>query len=215
MKVYAVITGDIKNFTKLADKDRALLIGKTEALLKEMVARKRDAQIFRGDSYQLQLTNITQAIKKSIQLLCWFKMNSDRENHISISTKISIGIGGIAYEGNNVLDSDGEAYHLSGRNFDKLEKEEQIRLTTNDEKHNKLYKVIFMFINMIAKGWTVSQAETIYQMLDMKDITQKELARQLKMSQPNIAKSLRAARWKEVESGISYINNELNEQYHP
>jgi len=33
------------------------------------------------------------------------------------------------------------------------------------------------------------------------------------MTQPAIAYSLRAARWKEVEKGINYITKELEKQY--
>jgi hypothetical protein len=94
-----------------------------------------------------------------------------------------------------------------------MDKEEVVRLTTFDEVKNNTYQVILMYINMIASGWTISQAETIYQLLSMEDSTQDKIAKELKMSQPAVAKSLRAARWKEVEKGINYINTDLNKQY--
>jgi hypothetical protein len=213
MRIYAVVTGDIKNFTKLSDEKRGKLVSDTEQLLRGMVKQPLDAAIFRGDSYQFIVNDIGEILNKCIRLLCWFKMNSDKHNSINLGTRLSIGIGEIAYIGKNVLDSDGEAFHFSGRNFDKMDKDDIVRLTTFDEAKTDMYQVILMYINMIIKGWTVNQAETIYQLLSMEDSTQDKIAKVLKMSQPAIAKSLRAARWKEVEKGISYINSELNKQY--
>ena len=213
MRIYAVVTGDIKNFTRLSDQKRSKLVGDTEQLLSSMVKKPLDAAIFRGDSYQFIVNEIGEALNKCIQLVCWFRLNSEKHSATNLGTRLSIGIGEIAYLGKNVLDSDGEAFHFSGRNFDKMDKEEIIRLTTFDEAKTNTYQVILMYVNMIIKGWTISQAETIYQLLSIEDSTQDKIARALKMSQPAIAKSLRAARWKEVEKGISYINSELNKQY--
>jgi hypothetical protein len=226
MKIYAVVTGDIKNFTKLPDERRGKLISETELLMTTMVKATKDAQVFRGDSYQFIMEDITQVLKRSIQLICWFKLNSDENrfvlagkkplnssSRIQLGTRLSIGIGKIAYEGKNVLDSDGEAFHLSGRNFDLLNKDEIIRLTTSDEKINRFYEILLMFMNSIIRNWTPSQAETIFQFLEDENNTQDKIAKKLNMTQPAVAFSLRAARWKEVEKGINYINNELKRQY--
>jgi hypothetical protein len=223
MKIYAVVTGDIKNFTKLPGDRRGKLVRETEALMRSMVKDTKDAQVFRGDSYQLLMDDISQVLKRCIQLICWFKLNSDRfslagkdpksETRVHLGTQLSIGIGEIAYKGSNVLDSDGEAFHLSGRNFDMMNKEEIIRLTTFDEKKNEVYAMLFMFMNSIIRSWTPSQAETIFQLLEKDDNTQDQVAKKLNMSQPAIAFSLRAARWKEIEKGINYISKELETQY--
>jgi hypothetical protein len=188
-----------------------------------MVKDTKDAQVFRGDSYQLLTDDIHQVLKKCIQLICWFKLNSGRfslirkdpkpGNRTHLGTRLSIGIGEIAYKGSNVLDSDGEAFHLSGRNFDMLNKEEIIRLSTFDEKKNEVYGILLMFMNSIIRSWTPNQAKTIFQLLDKEDNTQDQVARKLNMTQPAVASSLRAARWKEIEKGINYISKELERQY--
>ncbi|MDB5143606.1 MAG: hypothetical protein JWQ66_2319 [Mucilaginibacter sp.] len=223
MKVYAVVTGDIKNFTTLDSRKREKLVVETEGLLQKMVGRNKDAQMFRGDSYQFILEDISQVLKKCIQLICWFKLNSERETpklqkgpiqfNTRLGTRLSIGIGEIAYEGKNVLDSDGEAFHFSGRVFDEMDKGDIIRLTTFDEDRTNTYQIILMYINLIVRQWTISQAETIYQLLSLEDGTQDKIAKQLNMSQPAVANSLRSARWKEVEKGINFISKELEKQY--
>jgi hypothetical protein len=222
IKLYAVVTGDIKNFTTLDNKKREKLVIETEQLLKTMVKREKDAQMFRGDSYQFILDDIGQVLMKCIQLVCWFKLNTDRELPVRqkglinfstrLGTRLSIGIGEIAYEGKSVLDSDGQAFHFSGRIFDEMNKNEVIRLTTFDDKINDTYEIILMYINLIIRQWTISQAETIYHLLTIEDGTQEKIAKVLNMSQPAVANSLRFARWKEVEKGINFISKELEKQ---
>ena len=224
MKIYAVVTGDIKNFTKLPNERRGKLVTDTELLMSTIVKDAKDARVFRGDSYQFVTEDITNVLKRCIQLICWFKLNStpfslagkkteNLGNRVNLGTRLSIGIGKIAYEGKDVLDSDGEAFHFSGRNFDLLNKDEIIRLTTFDEKKNEVYAMLLMFMNSIIRHWTPGQAETIFQLLDKEGNTQDKIAQKLNMSQPAIAFSLRAARWKDVEKGINYINKELEGQY--
>lgn len=222
MKIYAVITGDIKNFTKLPSDRRSRLVAETEELMKTMVKDTQDAQVFRGDSYQLIIDDISQVLKRCIQLICWFRMNSDRfdvgrravtDPRVALGTRLSIGIGAIAYTGKNVLDSDGEAFHLSGRKFDQLNKDDIIKLTTTDEKSNEVFDMLLLFINSIIRSWTRTQAETIFLLLEEEDITQEQIAKKLNMTQPAIAFSLRAAKWKEVEKGINYISKKLENQY--
>jgi hypothetical protein len=218
IKLYAVVTGDIKNFTTLDNKNREKLVIETEHLLRTIVKKERDANMFRGDSYQFILDDVGQVLMKCLRLVCWFKLNTNREPSVRekglnfntrLGTRLSIGIGEIAYEGKSVLDSDGQAFHLSGRVFDEMNKNEVIRLTTFDDKKNDTYEIILMYINLIIRQWTVSQAETIYQLLSMEDGTQDKIAKELKMSQPAVANSLRFARWKEVEKGIRFISKEL------
>lgn len=213
MKVSAVITGDIRNFSRLSDDKREELVKSTTKLLKGMAIKEGHARMYRGDSYQIQIDDVSKALRKSLKLLCWFRMNSDKEKAVAVSTRLSIGIGSIAYAGNTVLDSDGEAFHLSGRNFDSLEKDEIIRLTTGNKEKDALYRVVLMFINLIAGSWTAAQAETIFHLIDKNLSTQTEIARQMKMSQPAVAKSLKASSWKEVEAGINFVNSELTKQF--
>jgi hypothetical protein len=222
MKIYAVVTGDIKNFTKLPSDRRSKLVVDTEELMKTMVRDTKDAQVFRGDSYQLIIEDITRVLKKCVQLICWFKLNSDRfsagsrsltDPRVQLGTRLSIGIGEIAYQGKNVLDSDGEAFHLSGRKFDQLTKDDIIKLTTANEKSNEVFEMLLMFMNSIMRSWTRTQAETIFLLLEKEDNTQEQIAKKLNMTQPAIAFSLRAAKWKEVEKGINYISKELENQY--
>lgn len=205
MKTQAVITGDIVNFTKLSPAKRKELIKQTEILLKTWIEKKENAEIFRGDSYQVLFNDTLEAITKSLQLICWFKKHSDEKNKIFLSTRISIGVGEVSYRGKNVLNSDGEAFHLSGRNFDALKDDQFLSVHTNDIAKNKGIEIILNFVNKYIANWTIAQAEVIFLLLEGK--TQQETAEALSLSQPSVNSRLKSAGWKEFEPAIKYIAN--------
>jgi len=203
MKNYAVLTGDIINFTQVNNDGRQLLIEETAGLIKSWVKDPSDAEVFRGDSYQLIFDDIDNALTRSIQLICWFKMRSADGNAPALSTRISVGIGKIAYKGKSVLDSDGEVFHESGRSFDKMGRDELLAITTTDEKINHQIRILLIFINQIINQWTKSQAEVIY--LYEEGLKQQEMAEKLGIVQGAVNNRLRVAKWKDVNEGINYI----------
>ncbi|MCR8558350.1 SatD family protein [Mucilaginibacter sp. BJC16-A38] len=204
MKYYAVITGDIINFTRLDNDKRQRIIASTEKLLKSWVDKPTDAEVFRGDSYQFIMDDVEDAIKKSIQLICWFKKQPENNNKINLSSRVSVGIGGIAYKGKSVLDSDGEAFHQSGRSFDKMGADEILTIKTTNEEINQQLTIILSFINLFVNQWKANQAEVVY--LACEGYTQTKMAEALGIKQGAVNNRLKVAKWKEVEKGINYIS---------
>jgi len=205
MKTHAVLTGDIINFTKLTPQKRQRLIVESEKLFKSWIKKSADAEVYRGDSFQILFEDVMEALKRSVQLICWFKVQSDQENNLYISSRISIGIGGVSYRGKNVLSSDGEAFHLSGRNFDKMKNGELISISTNNPEKNQAIRIILNFVNRIITEWTQPQAEVIFQLIEGK--TQQEIADKLSLSQPSINSRIKLAHWKDIELAINYISD--------
>ncbi|WP_354333757.1 hypothetical protein [Pedobacter sp. CG_S7] len=210
MKIYAVITGDIINFTMLAPAKRQSLIEDSEILLKSWIKKSVDAEIYRGDSFQVLFEDVKEALYRSIQLICWFKLRSDQVNKIYLGTKISIGIGEVSYRGKNVLSSDGEAFHLSGRSFDQMKSGELLAIKTNDESENKAIQVILNFVNKLIKEWTLAQAEVI--LLHVEGKTQQEIANELSLSQPSVNSRIKLSNWKEIEIALNYISELAQEK---
>lgn len=200
-----VLTGDIINFTKLDEQQRQTLIEHTTALLESWVPNAQNAAVFRGDSYQLILDNFGQALRRSIQLVCWFIKSTPAGSRAGLSTRVSIGLGAVAYRGRSVLDSDGEAFHLSGRNFDNMRAGELIRIKTADAQINSQIDILLNFINLILNHWTRSQAEIVY--LELEGYTQQHMADVLQIAQSAVSSRLKASQWKEAEKGIAYISD--------
>jgi len=201
---YSVVTGDIANSTSIAADKRVELIEQVSALIKSWVAKPEDAEIFRGDSFQLLFDDMAEALKRSIQIRCWLKSYQDGPGNAPLDARLSIGIGDIAYFGKSVLDADGEAFHLSGRAFDEMKATQNfLQLSTNDQQLNKQLNIILNLANIIISQWTKNQAEVIFLLLEGK--TQQEMADELKIAQSAVNNRIKLSRWKEIDKTMRYI----------
>ncbi|HTK22275.1 MAG TPA: SatD family protein [Mucilaginibacter sp.] len=201
---YSVVTGDIANSTSIAADKRVELIERISALIKSWVTKPGDAEIFRGDSFQLIFTDVTEALKRSIQIRCWLKSYKDGAEGEPLDARLSIGIGDVAYFGKSVLDADGEAFHLSGRAFDEMKSTQNfLQVTTNNQPLNEQLNIILNLANIIITQWTKNQAEVIFLLLEGK--TQQEMADELKVAQSAVNNRIKLSRWKEIDKTMRYI----------
>jgi hypothetical protein len=204
----AVITGDIVNFTSLGAVHREALVRESKDFLQKINPQKGSAEFFRGDSFQLIVSDVVEAIHKSIQIRCWFKKGAWSDEKSLLDAKIAIGVGEISYLGDSVLDSDGEAFHLSGRTFDKMETS-MFRIVVPNEEINKQLEIIADLMNVIMTDWTKPQAEVIFLLMENK--TQQQIALELAVGQSSVNKRIRLSKWKEIERTINYISSLINE----
>lgn len=202
MKKYAVITGDITNFTSLPAPKRKVLIADFKKFLSQTNLKPENWQIFRGDSYQILNNKIPQAIEMGLMLVCWFKMHPFNEI-ANLNTRLAIGIGGITYLGSSLLESDGPAFHLSGRQFDKLQPSELVSVLTTDDNLNRPIAIILSFINVLMNKWKAKQTESVYYALQ--GLKQNEIAAKMEISQSGVSNHLKLANWPEVKKGLDYI----------
>jgi hypothetical protein len=201
---YCVITGDIANSTSIAAHNRAELIERVSALIKSWVLKQEYAEIFRGDSFQLLFDDVTEALKRSIQIRCWLKSYPDGAENEDLDARLSIGVGDVAYFGKSVLDADGEAFHLSGRAFDEMKASQNyFQVSTNDPKLNEQLNIILNLANIIISQWTKNQAQVIFLLLE--DKTQQEMADELKIVQSAVNNRIKLSRWKEIDKTMRYI----------
>jgi hypothetical protein len=121
-----------------------------------------------------------------------------------LDARMAIGVGQVAYHGKSVLDSDGEAFHISGRSFDVLDADEYIKIVTPDAVLNDQLNVICKLMDIIISGWTSNQAEVIFLVLEEK--TQQQIADELQVAQSAINNRIKLAKWKEIEKAVRYIS---------
>lgn len=110
------------------------------------------------------------------------------ENKVDV--RIAIGIGEPGFAAEKVSESDGEAYRFSGRLLDKL-KNRNIKLAvkTRWEDFDCEMEVSFHLSSAIIDDWSLASAEVAWLRL-LSNKTQKELAGDLKISQPAVHKRL-------------------------
>ncbi len=203
MKNYFVLTGDINGFTRVPAEKRENLIRQISDLIISWTSAE-EARIFRGDSFQIVFEDGYEVLRRGLQLRCWLKSGNLIEKKIVLDARMAIGSGQIAYRGNSVLDSDGEAFHISGRAFDNLSADEFFKVVTPVHETNEHLNIICMLMEVVINSLTASQAEVILMALEKK--TQQQMADELSIAQSAVNNRLKLAKWKEIEKTIHYIS---------
>lgn len=211
-KVYAVITGDIVSSTKFSSATRKNLL----KILKKVGRSARKAfenaipleiDIFRGDSWQLLVTDAKQAVRVALYIRAAFKADGVTPK---ADTRISIGIGTIDFvPADAVSEGDGEAFRRSGAALEMLKGKCRMVVSLPDEHDASTINVILHLIDALAVKWTPKQARAV--MNALKGLTQGEIARRWNgaTSQQNVAKHLAGAGWHGIEHALLHVENNL------
>ena len=202
---FFVMTGDIAGYTKVKPENAERLIWSLKLLLNSWPEAK-GAQVIRGDSFQVLFTDAEAALRRALQVRCWFKRNPV-DDEIMLDARIAIGAGTVDYLEETLNRSDGEAFHFSGRTLDNMKGEEFLAVVTADQQLNEICKVIFMLMEPFIGQWTRNQAEVIFMTLEGR--TQEHIASNLGIGQSAVNNRLRLAKWKAVEKTLSFIASRL------
>ena len=205
MPIHSVITGDIVNSTKLPGALEKSLVKAIHEIFQPY-----PFEFYRGDSFQAYIREGAKSLQKV--LLCRtvaIGLTPDDSEPIS-DVRISIGIGEIEGSVAVLGSAKGEAFLLSGRSFDELEKTEaRLIITSGNNLANTGLQVIADYINAIFKMMTGKQAEVIFELL--KGQTQQEVAKLLKRSKSTIHQHVISGRWNEVEKLLKQYENIINQ----
>lgn len=196
----AVITGDIVKSGQISPEDRRKMPEKLKHIFTGLdSAGGHRFSIFRGDSFQGAVSDPTQALRTAL----WIKtalMRTDKDFD-SYDCRLALGIGRVTFMAPNVMESDGEAFHNSGRALDAMDSDERLRIATPWEAVNQEAAVHCALLNVIMNRWTAAQAGVIAETLAGK--TQRAVAAALQITQPAVSSSLKASGWSAVDALIA------------
>jgi len=201
MNTYAILTGDVVNSTKLKARNEKALMKALRGILSP-----HKFEFYRGDSFQVYMKLPAGSLK--LALLCRTIAISLSEEEASgrYDIRLSIGIGTVQTPVKKLGSAKGEAFVLSGRAFDELEKEgRRLAISTKMPIANSGLRVIADYINSIYKDMTPKQAEVIYELLTGK--SQQQAAVHLKRSKSTIHQRMNSGRWPEIERLLEQFEN--------
>lgn len=209
-KSYAILTGDIVGSSKLKPAQRKKLLSKLKSTSKEIKKLYKDiipfdVDIFRGDSWQLLVTEPTLALR--VALL--FRSTLKGEMGIrEFDSKIFIGIGRIdSLPGDRVSLGNGEAFVLSGRGLENLKKYRMgIDYPTFDK--NEYLNLVVQLVDVFVSNWTIKQSTSISGAL--KGLTQKKIAESLELKQQTVYDHLAGSYLSHIENVLEVIENDEN-----
>lgn len=192
-KIKGVITGDIIESSAIQIEYRDFLLESIRKIVDELnVIEPLKIEFFRGDSFQMVINNPENAMQIAILLRAGLKSHTPKGCDKLWDARLSLGVGTISYQADNVVLSDGEAFQYSGRELDEMGKRRLIAKTRWSDVNDEL-QVSTAFADDVISSWSVSQSQAAYQAL-LYNTAQKEIASKLQKSAQNISKLLIAAK---------------------
>lgn len=175
----SVITGDIINSRKLKN---AVWLKKLKRTLAEEGSSPRTWQIYRGDSFQVEVKD------PAMVFLTVLRIKATLKGIKNLDVRMAIGIGKKEFTALNITESNGEAFIHSGEKLESLKKEKQtLAIKSPWPELDKEMNVCFQLALIAMDNWSPSSAELIRILIDKPEIRQKVLARKLKISQSSVS----------------------------
>jgi predicted DNA-binding protein (UPF0251 family) len=206
--MYGVLTGDLVR-SKALERDRPRVLSVLKRAFKAATSIEQApgefalfSRIFRGDSFQVVISNPARTLKVALFLrarLLMIRLPAGRPD-----TRVGLGIGTIgSLNKSRIEESDGEAFRYSGRALDGLKGYRRLALVSAWTDLNRRFEPLLSSLDAIILHWTPEQAEAMSFMLQ--GWRQREIARRLGVKQPAVQQRLLKAGHFAVSDCLSYF----------
>jgi len=196
-----IITGDIVGSRKLKETWMSSL----KAALKRISGKDSKWEIYRGDSFQLEV-KAEDAIKSAVYLKACIRVNK------AADARMGIGLGAVKTRKVKLTEASGDAFINSGYAFDTL-KQGKVNLaiktdfTDFDEEINVLIKLSLIAMD----SWGVAAAEMVKHALENENVLQSELAAISGRTQSSVSEALKRAHYSEIMEMDKLYRKKLNQ----
>ena len=165
--LFAVITGDLVNSSKLSTECRSELRGVLKEAFVEIqsIASGRAFEIYRGDSFQGVLSDPTEALRAVLILRSMLRSRQPSGSETAWDARMAVGTGTIEHLPANVTEGDGEAYRRSGPALDEMKGSEKLRIITPWDTFNSELEASDALLDAVIAKWSVGQAEVVLELL--------------------------------------------------
>lgn len=185
----SILTGDIINSRKQID------ISWLEALktaLKPLGESPKDWQVYRGDSFQIEIENCENAFYEVL------KLKAELKSTENIDVRIGIGIGKKEFNAVKITEANGEAFINSGFAFDNYLKKQTIAIKTPWSAIDEELNIAFDLALLTMDSWTKNSAEVFKLSLKEENATQKEIAEILGITQSSVSERQNRAGFEQI-----------------
>lgn len=193
-----IITGDIINSRKKIPESWMVKLKETLSLFGET---PKDWEIFRGDSFQLEILP-KDALKACILIKSAIKQFK------TLDVRLAIGLGDKTYAAKTITESNGSAFVNSGECFEGLKKQ-TLALKSNFQEFDITINTMLDLANLTMNSWSVTSSTIINTTLNNPNLNQKELAQLLGKSQSNISEGLKRGGYDEISKLLHYYNTKV------
>lgn len=213
-RLYAVLTGDIVKSSRMSPADLKRLPGALTAIFQSIDPICKPANfttqysIFRGDSFQV-ICEPACAIQAWLIIRAGLRAAYPAPLSRAVDARTGIAIGKVGYLAENITESSGEAFNLSGRLLEELKAPRLTGFASENLKSNKHWNVGFMLADDIIRRWTTTQCQLLPFLLQ--PMNQAEIALATKTRQPTVTAKINAMGWGAIEQWMNYYNELMHE----
>ena len=206
---YAVITADIIGSSQLSKEEKQILSVALKDIFTYFAEQgtewgiKQSFEVFRGDSFQALCSDPKKALHIALIIRSFLRKHKINEEPIEqkatlFDARFALGLGNIDTLGNTVGQSNGEAFHISGKLIDNMKLANySFQIGSSNEKINNEFLVHSFVLSQYFEKLTALQAEVIYyKLLGLKEI---EIATKTQISQSAVNQRSKAGGWDVIE----------------
>ncbi len=199
----SIITGDVINSQKVSP---LIWLQKLKQELDGVGENPLTWEIYRGDSFQVEVTDPSMALLTAIKLKAAIKSIKEMD------VRLAIGVGNKTYETSKITESNGSAFVYSGDTFESLVKSKQnLAIATISDKFNQEMNLLFRFALIVMDNWTANSAKVVYLALTNPGYSQKELGKALNIKQNTVSATLKRAYFVEISDMLVWYQNKIKE----
>lgn len=178
--ITSVITGDI--IKSRTQENPEIWISTLKSALSNLSSDKTYWEIYRGDSFQIEIKDIYQSFISAVYIKACIKTIK------GLDVRLAIGIGNKTYQGNKVSESNGEAFVFSGETLEALKKDKlNLRIKTGSFDIDETLNLYFKFALIAMNRWTVNSAEIVKLSIENPSALQSELGKLIGINQNAIS----------------------------
>lgn len=211
MKIEAIITGDIVDSTKLSFEERTHMLNIIQSIpnVVSYIENLR-IEIFRGDGFQIGIRDTKSSLRIALIVRAFLRSHKMTTANQILDARLALGIGTLDYELDSLSKSDGEAFRLSGRLLDSMDKA-RLKIKTPWEGVNEELNLLTAFADDIISSWTQKQSK-----LEMESLlflhSHNEIAKSLHITRQMVDKSLRASKDELIKAYIERFEKLVTKQ---
>ncbi len=193
----SVITGDIIS-------SRNMATNVWQPVLKEELTKfgksPKTWDIYRGDSFQLEIAEPATALINAIKIKAALKSKG------KVDIRMSIGLGEKTHNEAKITESNGSAFINSGDKFELLKKEKQnLAIKSDSPKFDREINLYLKLCLITMDRWTENSAEIVNLAIENPNKSQEELGQMIGIKQTAVSLRLNRAHFVEIL--------EVNEMY--
>jgi len=139
-------------------------------------------EIYRGDSFQLEIPRPEEALWNAFRIKALIK------SHPGLDVRIAIGIGKQVFQAATITESAGEAFIYSGEKLDEIKKAKRtLGIRSPWDDFNEEINLLLRLGLIVMDTWSSKAADTVLHVFEHPDMDQHELSRKLGISQSSFS----------------------------